>query len=508
VRIGKPADVFDRDEEWRVLSRFAGSRAPGAGLALVYGRRRQGKTYLLQALAEATGGFYAGCLRQSDLQNRDRLAALHQAFTGSPAPSRFDRWDDVFRMLLSTGRGGGAPSLVVLDEFPYLLDEAPHIPSLLQDLLSPRGEAVRSWPARLVLCGSALSTMQRLTGGTAPLRGRAALELVVRPFGYREAARFWDLDDPAAAFRLHALVGGTPGYRDMAGGAGPRGLRDLDRWVAAHLLEQSSAMFREGNVLLAEQDHLGDTALYFSVLRAVSEGKTRRGEIAAAMGRPESSLSHAIGTLVEMGLLAPLEDALRQRRTTYRLAEPVLRLQQLVVAPNEPRLVRGGGTALWGELAPTVASRIYGPHFEDLARTWCEQHAEPASLGGPPRSVVPTVVPCRTHRVGHQVDVVVLDKAGGRGANVLAISAQPRHPDPPRARSRPAGPRRGLPAARLLGRGLLGRARARLAPAGCRARRPRPSLPGRVIGQVAVLTVIAWVGATPRRVTRPSGPLA
>lgn len=80
----------------------------------------------------------------------------------------------------------------------------------------------------MILCGSALTVMGRLLGGGAPLRGRARLELVVRPFGFREAAEFWDVArDPELAFRLHALTGGTPAYKDMCGGAGPRSLADL-----------------------------------------------------------------------------------------------------------------------------------------------------------------------------------------------------------------------------------------------------------------------------------------
>ena len=56
--------------------------------------------------------------------------------------------------------------------------------------------------------------MRGLLGGTAPLRGRAKLELLVQPFDFREAADFWGvLGDPELAFQLHALVGGTPAYR-------------------------------------------------------------------------------------------------------------------------------------------------------------------------------------------------------------------------------------------------------------------------------------------------------
>lgn len=58
-----------------------------------------------------------------------------------------------------------------------------------------------------------MSVMGGLLAGSAPLRGRASLELVMQPFGYRDAARFWGADHPRLAALLHAIVSGTPAYR-------------------------------------------------------------------------------------------------------------------------------------------------------------------------------------------------------------------------------------------------------------------------------------------------------
>jgi hypothetical protein len=118
--------------------------------------------------------------------------------------------------LLAVGDRLGRPVPIILDEFPYLVEQAPELPSVLQRALSPRSVAQLSGQVRLILCGSAFTVMRGLLGGSAPLRGRAKLELLVRPFDYREAAGFWGvLDDPGLAFQLHALVGGTPAYRSM-----------------------------------------------------------------------------------------------------------------------------------------------------------------------------------------------------------------------------------------------------------------------------------------------------
>lgn len=414
--------MFDRDHEWRSLDRFVGTTKEGTTLGLVYGRRRQGKTFLLESLAEARRGFYFPALRQSAAQNLERLADAYGSFTDSPAGVAFASWDDAIRALLALGRDARSPVPVVIDEFPYLLDGAPELPSLLQTVLSPRSQASRVWRARMILCGSALSTMRDLLGGSAPLRGRASLELMVHPFGYRDAATFWNVrDQPDLAMRLHALVGGTAGYRDMSGGSSPQSLSDFDEWVATALLDTASAMFREGRVLLSEESRVTDTSVYLSVLTAVAQGKTRRGEIAAAVGRAEGALAHPLAVLIEAGLLAPVADALKQRRTTFHIAEPILRFHQLVIAPRESRLARHQGPAVWAELADTVASKIYGPHFEELARVWCAEHTSGDTLGGAhPSLVAPTVLPCREHRISHEVDVVALS-AGTHTSQVLAI---------------------------------------------------------------------------------------
>ena len=414
--------MFDRAGEWQELSDFVGAGRSGSALALVYGRRRQGKSFLLDAVTEAAGGFMFTGLEQSATQNLARLAEEYGRFTGSPAPVRFDTWAQAITALMTLGADRPEPIPVVLDEFPYLLNGAPELPSLIQDAFRPRSEAVTTWRTRLVLCGSALSVMRGLLAGTAPLRGRASLELMVHPFGFRQAAEFWGVDDWDVAARLHALVGGTPAYREMSGAAAAPTRRTFDDWVAHHLLRPSSALFREGHVLLAEEPRIADASLYFSVLGAIAAGRTRRGEIANAVGRKETALAHPLAVLEEARLVDALGDALRDKRTSFRLAEPMMRLHQLVIARDTARLGRGQARAVWAQAADTVSARIYGPHFEDLARTWALEYADPAVYGGTvPSRVAPTVVACREHKVNHEIDLVAVRSGAGEPDCIVGI---------------------------------------------------------------------------------------
>jgi len=439
MSLRKPAELFARDAEWADLASFASGDGVGASLAVVYGRRRQGKTLMLELLAEQTGGFSFTGLEQSAAQNLDAVSRAYADFAGLDVPVAFRSWDDVIRALFALGHRDH-PLTVVVDELPYLLKTAPEIPSLLQRALSPRGAARRASRTRLVLCGSAFSVMTSLLAGTAPLRGRAVREIVVNPFDFREAAAFWGVhDDPDTAVRLHALVGGTPAYRDFCDGDLPEGdlpdgglpkgggpgrldgLDGLDAWAVRHLLNPSSAFFREGRSLLAEEPELTDVAVYASVLGAIAAGRTRRGQIADAIGRKETALAHPLSVLQEARLVARRADPLRAKRSTFHICEPMLRLHQLVVAPNDARLVRRHGAQVWADVADTVAARIYGPHFEELARQWTADHAGATTVGGRVGPVGSTVVPCRVHRDQHEVDVVAVERSPGQPARVLLL---------------------------------------------------------------------------------------
>jgi AAA+ ATPase superfamily predicted ATPase len=416
----KPSELHDRVEEWRSLVEFASDTDPGTVLGIVYGRRRQGKTLLLELLTESAGGFVFTGLQQANTQNLADFSAVYAGFAGLPLQA-FTNWTEAVDALVTVGDRLGRPVPVVLDEFPHLVEQAPELPSVLQRAFSPRGPARRSGNTRLFLCGSAFTVMRGLLAGSAPLRGRAKLELLIQPFDYRDAADFWGLlDDPELAFEVHALVGGTPAYLDMCVDS-PDSVAEFDDWVIQRLLHPASPMFREGNALLSEEPELGDASLYHAVLAAICAGAHKRSDIARTLGRPDSALSHPLDMLERVRLIRKVDDALRSRRPLYQVTEPLLRLHHLIIRPFEARLVGRGRAQVWAESADTVASLINGPHLEDLARSWCVDHASTQTLGGLPSRCEPTLIACREHKTNHELDVVVTADTPQSGVRILAI---------------------------------------------------------------------------------------
>lgn len=417
----RPADMFDRDEEWAALEGFCEDPTPGATLGVVTGRRRQGKSFLLEAACEQTGGFYHQALEGTATESLRLFGERFAAHTGAVAPLAFSSWPDAIDAVLDLGSAG--PTTVVIDEFPYLMKAAPELPSAVQAALGPRRAERTASRTRLILCGSALSVMGRLLAGSAPLRGRAALELVVPSLDFRLARSFWGIEDPLLAARLHAVVGGTPAYRDFARGDAPRGSDDFDAWVVRTVLNRNSPLFREARYLLAEEPDLRDPGLYSSVLAAVATGAVTRGAISNAVGRGADELGHPLTVLAAAGFLVKADDLLRDRRPVWRIAEPLIAFYHAVVRPVFGQLeARGQAARTWSGRRATFASQVVGPNFEEICRTWTSMYASAETLGTDDLGEVGHgAVHDHEQRAAMQFDVVALGPADGRRRRLVAL---------------------------------------------------------------------------------------
>ena len=363
--ISKPDHIFDRDREWEALVRFATSESGDVRLGIVSGRRRQGKTYLLDAAATIFGGFFFAA---TDSTETDSLASFGRTLAGYTDGGRyaFADWDEALQRLFGVVSDG----LIIIDEFPYLMKASPALPSLIQRVLGPMGYAQQS-QARLVLAGSAMSVMGRLLGGNAPLRGRASMEMIIRPFGYRDAATFWDLSDPRLALLVHSVVGGTPAYRrEFVAGDSPASLADFDPWVLRTALNPQLPLFREARYLLVEEGDIRDTAIYHAVLGAIASGNATRGGIASHIGRKSPDIGHPLAVLEDSQLISRETDPFRKGRSLYRITEPLIVFYEAVMRREWTRLDRGDTAGAWRNSQATFLAQVVGPHFETICRDW------------------------------------------------------------------------------------------------------------------------------------------
>lgn len=171
-----------------------------------------------------------------------------------------DTWEQGLNQLLRLGEGGPVP--IVLDEFGYLMEADPSIDSIVASALGPAARRASPGQSRLILCGSAVAMLGALTAGEAPLRGRAGMELVMQPLGYREAAELLPgasgpERDLELATRVYGAIGGVIGYAtDMVDHDLPARMDDFDRWIAARMLSSAATLHHEATTLLAEDPTL------------------------------------------------------------------------------------------------------------------------------------------------------------------------------------------------------------------------------------------------------------
>jgi AAA+ ATPase superfamily predicted ATPase len=393
-----PAEVFDREMEWAALERFVEDRA--GRLGVVWGARRVGKSFLLWALCEAVGGLYVQAVRQDAALSLADLGRLAGARAGAPAPFRFDGWAAAVDALLDLP---GCP-LVVLDEFPYLVEASPELPTVVQAAVDARGRR----PGKLILCGSAVSQMTRLLGADGPLYRRAALSLRLGPFDLRTAARFWRLASrPDAALAVHAVVGGVPGYRQILGPPGD----DIDDWIVERVLDPTRALFHEDDLVFATDPSLPDANVYRSILAAVVAGQRTPTGVARATGRKATSLVRPLDRLEDAGLLVRTSDPLRERRSLLDVADPFLRFHYAVIRPQRARISRGQAAQVWASARTTYRSQVLGPHFELVCRQMVADHGP--DLGLPAVvEVGATLVADPAARTSHEVDIAGVDATG------------------------------------------------------------------------------------------------
>ncbi|CAN5177021.1 ATP-binding protein [soil metagenome] len=405
----KPARLFDREREWEALTAFVWDARPGVKLAAVRGRRRHGKSVLLRALVEESGGFYHQALEGTAAEQLGDLGAAIAGRAGLPAALALPDWGSALDALL--GEHAAVPSPVVLDEFSYLVAADASLPSVLQRTLDDR--ARRGPPTRLVVCGSALSIMSSLLVGSAPLRGRATVELPIRPFDYRQAAAFQDIADPRVAAQVYAVIGGVPGYSaDLLDDDLPRTRADFDAWAVRGPLSVSRPLLYEARHLV-DDPGVRDRSVYLSVLAALASGATTNGQVAQRLQRSTTAVAQPLATLADLGLVIRRDDPLRARRPTWVVLDPLLRLWAAVLRPDWTRLEQGRAEEVWRDAQARWRTQILGPTVEDLARTWTSRFARSF---GRLRDVGAAVVNDPKGRTQHEIDVVGLDAASGRVA--------------------------------------------------------------------------------------------
>jgi uncharacterized protein len=385
----KPDPFYNRALELAALDRAWKRHRSGGQMLLLYGRRRLGKTFLLQRYftAGATGNELekAHCyfLAEQSTAATQRLTLAHQLVTALPgkgvaAEEIAVSWNALLRYASQQAQArhkGAGRFALILDEFPYLIAQTPELPSILQAWWDREG--VHS-PLFIVLCGSQLSAMAALGQENAPLFGRFNAGIFpIDPLHYEDVASFYEGSRHYGVkekLLMYGVFGGTPRYHALVDPSRPPAKEIIT------LLMQPRAILENEVRFLLGSEQIRDPAPYNASLAAIAGGETKFNGIQQLIGVERGALSFSLRTLVELGWIRrelPFGEH-SERRAIYRVADPFLTFWYRFVAPLASDLQFSDPASVYAShVAPHLADYMGRSVFEEICGQWLRRHAEP-----------------------------------------------------------------------------------------------------------------------------------
>lgn len=333
---------------------------PSGKLVLVYGRRRIGKTYTLEAFSHEKPTLFYQATQQAEGIELQAFTRAAQAVVGSeylPPGYIFPSWESALDFLSERNRH---PRLiVVLDEFPYLVESTPALPSIIQRWWDKRG---RQSSLMLILCGSAQTFMESLEAQAAPLHQRFTHRLHIGPISYREVPLFAPNASHTEHARMFAVLGGTPLYLSQWDGEASFEANLLSLFGSAR-----SNLVDAAELVLTSD--LPDSKVMFRIMQAIGLGYNRFSQI-RDFGKVTSE--RGLARLVHLQLVerrvSANENPDRSKRSIYAIKDPYFRFFFRFISRNRGAIDRGlGERILQSQILPHFESYM-GLVFEDMAR--------------------------------------------------------------------------------------------------------------------------------------------
>jgi len=328
-------------------------------LAVVYGRRRCGKSRLLQQLSSEGIVYYLADLSDQSLQRQSLATQLSVYLPGFDAAT-FSSWTALFDALnLRNPRYKGKPLTLIFDEFPYLVAESPDLPSIIQKNIDTGTQKTH-----IILCGSSQRVMRHLSEEhSAPLYGRAREIQKLRPLkaGWIQDALQLERENAISNF---SVWGGIPRYWELA--AEYSGLEEA---IQDLVFNRDSILHNEPRQILL--DDLRTETQPHSILALIGAGVHRISEIAARLQKPAMNLTKPLEILTELGLVkkeVPFgESSKKSKRTYYTIRDPFCRFWYRFVYPHLSLLEQEMYKPVFDKFKSTFSHHA-GGIWEDLSR--------------------------------------------------------------------------------------------------------------------------------------------
>lgn len=332
--------------------------------AVLYGRRRVGKTTLIREfIKEKTAVYYMAV----EGTKRENLAGLSKALlertqltAATPVFRDFEALLDYIDSLAKSGER----LLIAIDEYPYLAASYPAISSMLQSHIDRCWKDSRLF---LILCGSSMSFMEeQVLGYKSPLYGRRSAQFKIHPFTFWEAGEMLGNYSSGQQAVFYGVTGGIPEYLsriDMNLG--------VDENVIQLFFEESGRLFEEPVNLMKQE--LKEPMTYHSIIAAIASGASRLNEIATKTGLETSGCSNQLSSLISLGMVkkeTPVTEPETGRKTLYQLSDSMFLFWYRFVRPNVSSIIRGVGEQVYDSIVKPQMNDFMGSVFEEICKQY------------------------------------------------------------------------------------------------------------------------------------------
>ena len=282
--------------------------------ALVYGRRRVGKSELIkQCLRDSSlKSIYYECKQTTEMNNVESLAELLAEAFGFP-PLAFKNIEALLDFFFKQAQQ--LPLVLVLDEYPYLREAVKGMDSILQGLIDKYQENSH---LKLIICGSYVDTMKSLLLVHNPLYGRVSLTIDLKPMNYRESALFYSSFSDEDKVRLYSVFGGIPYYNRLI---------DATKSVKENIIDliASPGARLEMEISLYLRSELAKIANANEVFETLAKGFSRYSDILAQSHISTGpTLIDVLERLMKMEVvskIAPINDEKNKKKTGYYISD-------------------------------------------------------------------------------------------------------------------------------------------------------------------------------------------
>ncbi len=325
--------------------------------AVIYGRRRVGKTALINEFIKDKDAIFFTGVETNATQNLENFSKCIMEYSiVLPANSVFSSFQAALEYVFELAKTKRI--VLVIDEYPYVARASKSLASTLQLLIDKNNDTSKLF---LILCGSSMSYMEdQVLAYKAPLYGRRTAQLKIEPFDFFKSSLFFknfSNEDRALAY---GIIGGTPQYLIQINDK-----LSIEQNIKDIYLNQSSAIFEETENLLKQE--VREPAIYTAIITAIATGCSKLNEIANRISEETSICAIYIKNLINLGLVKKETPYGEQssRKTIYSIEDNMFRFWYRFVLDNISLISRGASDLVYKRIEPELSTYM-GAVFEQI----------------------------------------------------------------------------------------------------------------------------------------------